>query len=219
MKCQVAAQWNIPSSAGTGAAPRAAAGATYAGAGTRDDRGRTITGAGAAWWCIRNNVDKGAKKVFLSLTLHQQDEIRKMGTVRNTSNPSKVLMGRIRKVAGQDFIPEAGRSPVQALIAGPRQQIVVCIRGEAFRIGGRGAHNTGLPEEEWQAILRSIADNIVLPLHSKGYQVLLFGDVVADEHRLHEVEEAFRQCLPPRHDHGDPCEEVAQWTKPNQFSH
>ena len=101
MKCQVAAQWNIPSSAGTGAAPRAAAGATYAGAGTRDDRGRTITGAGAAWWCIRNNVDKGAKKVFLSLTLHQQDEIRKMGTVRNTSNPSKVLMGRIRKVAGQ----------------------------------------------------------------------------------------------------------------------
>ena len=193
MKCQLAAQWNIPSSAGTGAAPRAAARATYAGAGTRDDRGRTITGAGAAWWCIRNNVDKGAKKVFLSLTLDQQDAIRAMGTVRNTPNPSQTLMGRIRKVAGQGFIPEAGRSPVQALIAGPREQIVVCVRGEAFRIGGRRAHNTGLPEEQWQAILCSIADNLVLPLHSKGYQVLLFGDVVADEHRWHGVEEAFRQ--------------------------
>ena len=91
-------------------------------------------------------------------------------------------------MAGQGFIPEAGRSPVQALIAGPREQIVVCVRGEAFRIGGRRAHNTGLPEEQWQAILCSIADNLVLPLHSKGYQVLLFGDVVADEHRWHEVE-------------------------------
>eukprot|EP00973_Karenia_brevis_P000077 9844-Karenia_brevis.AAC.1 len=158
---------------------------------------RFITGAGAERWCNNNNVDDGAKKVFLSLTLEQQDEIRAMGTVRNTFNPSRVLMGRIRKVAGQGFIPEAGRSPVQALIAGPRQQIVVCVRGEAFRTGGRGAHNTGLPEEEWQAILRSIAENLVLPLHSKGYQVLLFGDVSADEHRLHEVEEAFRQCLPP----------------------
>ena len=74
---------------------------------------------------------------------------------------------------------------------------MVCVQDEVFHIGGRGEHNTGLPEEERQAICRSIADNLVLPLHSKGYQILLFGDVVADDHRLHEVEEAFRQCLPP----------------------
>ena len=77
-----------------------------------------ITGTGAARWCDNNRVDSGAKKVFLSLSLDQQDKIRSMGTVWNTTNPSRVLMGRIRQVAGPGFLQET-RSHVRLLAHKP----------------------------------------------------------------------------------------------------
>ena len=89
--------------------------------------GHWLTGNGAARWCDNNNVDAGAKQVFLSLSLEEQDQIRKMGTVWNTYNPSKVLMGRIRQVAGPGFVPE---TTSRECFVGPqeaRPQIVVCV--------------------------------------------------------------------------------------------
>ena len=105
-------------------------------------------------------------------------------------------MGRIWQVAGPGFAPE---TTCRECLVGPqeaRPQIVVCVRGEAFRIGGRGEQDPGLPTEEFEEILHSIGKNLVLPLTRKGYKVLLFGDIMSDEYRLHEVEQAFRRSLP-----------------------
>ena len=66
-------------------------------------------------------------------------------------------MGRIRQVAGPGFVPE---TTSRECFVGPQEacpQIVVCVRGEAFRIGGRGEQNTGLPTEEFEELLHSTA--------------------------------------------------------------
>ena len=138
--------------------------------------GRWITGAGAARWCDNNGVDFQAKKIFLSLPLEQQDQLRGMGTLTNTDNPSRTLMGRIRKVCGPGWIPITPRA-AELSYSGrrePQQEIVVCLRGEACRVGGRGQHDSGLPMEEFEAILDSIAMHLLQPLQRKGYRSLFF---------------------------------------------
>ena len=53
-----------------------------------------------------------------------------------------------------------------------------------------------MPTEEFEEILHSIGKNLVLPLTRKGYKVLFLCDIMSDEYRLHEVEQAFRRSLP-----------------------
>jgi len=160
---------------------------------------RWLTGAGAANWCDQNGVDAGAKKVFLSLSLEDQDAIRKRGTVRNCRNPSLVLMTRIREVAGPGYIPETDheRLLTDDLIQqdAVRQQIVVVLRGEAFRIGGRGTHGTDLSTEDFEKNVRSIYEHLVHHI-SKSYKVLLFGDIIGDASRQEEVYNVFKRCVP-----------------------
>ena len=96
-------------------------------------------GAGAANWCDKNNVDAGARKVFMSLSLKEQDVIRSLGGVGSRENPSRDLMGRVRKIAGRGYVPET-TSYARCVVPQEAPEIVVCVRGQAFRIGGRGEH-------------------------------------------------------------------------------
>ena len=52
-----------------------------------------------------------------------------------------------------------------------------------------------LPREELQATIRSIVGGLVLPLKSKGLEVVLTGDV-ADENCAYDAQRTFRQFLP-----------------------
>ena len=104
-------------------------------------------------------------------------------------------MGRIRKIAGPGYVPET-TSYARCVVPQEAPEIVVCVRGQAFRIGGRGEHYTGLPAAEFEEILESIVQNVVLPRIRQGYKVLIVGDIVSDEYHEQEVEQAFRRVLP-----------------------
>ena len=70
------------------------------------------------------------------------------------------------------------------------------IRGEAFRMGGCGTNESGLPAGEWSSILESIANRLVLPLQTQGYNVWVFGDIIAAESRKDEVSDRVKRALP-----------------------
>ena len=157
-----------------------------------------LTGAGAANWCDKNNVDAGAKKVFLSLSLEDQTAIREQGIVGNKDNPSRVLMGRIRNLHS-GYIPE---NPNPARFWAPRKRcakgsVLMCVRGEAFRAGRRTEHRTDLDTSVLRSIIEALLRNLIRPLDMEDYAVLVLGDIWSDEQRKAEVQPLFREALPP----------------------
>ena len=150
------------------------------------------TGRSLDNWCVRQGVDLEARELFASLTLDEQKRIRLRGTLHR-SNPSRCLVGRLREIRPGFII----KTPlVPGMVGVQLQDIAVLIRGEAFRMGGCGTNESGLPAGEWSSILESIANRLVLPLQAQGYKVWVFGDIQADESRLDEVDDRVKRALP-----------------------
>ena len=119
-------------------------------------------------WCLGQGADVESRELFASLTPDEQDRIRSRGTLKK-DNPSRCLQGRIREIR-PGWIEKTPRvfAPRNVAVKG---DIAVLIRGEAFRLGGWGTNESGLPAEQWSYIVESIANRLVLPLQTQGYNV------------------------------------------------
>ena len=154
------------------------------------------------WWLACNRVDEGSKRVFLSLDVETREVIRNDGTVWNCPNPSATLMKRIRQRGGRGFVPyrlpSSGSGGYHGTSGGVRaryeytgkargKEVVVFLRGEAFRVGGNKEHRTEEPTETLVENLISINTFLVAPLKEQDYSVLVFADIMGDAARKTEV--------------------------------
>ena len=136
-------------------------------------------------WCDNNGIDDTARQRFLALSHKDQDSIRRMGTVWNTANPSRTLMGRIR-----DVVRPTKANIVQ--VTHPRH----CKIAVLIYCSSKSA--SYLPKDELQATVRSISEELVLPLQSKGLEVILIGTFEGmAQDRLSEIQKVWQQFLPP----------------------
>ena len=155
----------------------------------------SISDGGASRWCDNNGIDDTARQRFLALSHKDQDSIRRMGTVWNTANPSRALMGRIRDLVSLRSAEEKKQflhdtSMIQVMH--PRHCKI------AVLIYCSSKSPSYLPKDVLQATLRSISEELVLPLQSKGLEVILIGTFESmAQDRLSEIQEVWQQLLPP----------------------
>ena len=144
-----------------------------------------MSSRGASRWRDNNRIDDAARQRFLALSHEDQDSIRRMGTVWNTANPSRTLMGRIR-----DVVRPTKANIVQ--VTHPRH----CKIAVLIYCSSKSASH--LAKDELQATVRSISEELVLPLQSKGLEVILIGTFESmAQDRLSEIQEVWQQLLPP----------------------
>jgi hypothetical protein len=138
----------------------------------------------------------------MSLDVETREVIRNDGTVRNCPNPSATLMKRIRQRGGGGFVPYrmtnsgsggyrgargSGRERYEYIGKARGKEVVVFLRGEAFRVGGNKEHRPEEPTETLEENVISINTFLVAPLQEQGYSVLVFADIMGDAARLNEV--------------------------------
>ena len=136
-------------------------------------------------WLSYNKIDAPARKVFSNLDADTRSGVREQGTLWNRDNPSATLMMRIREHGGPGFVPD--RIASSGTAKARAKEVVVFLRGEAFRVGRNKEHRPDATTGTLVENLTSVATYLVAPLEERGYTVLVFADIMGDAAREEEA--------------------------------